>query len=171
VDPFDAVRARSLTGFLNVSADSSHASGSSGKRRPGIKKIHDLFNQLFWPLFSDLPAPPPLFSPPGHSGIALLREAAVPAAVPDQLNQQLVQGPGKTISDVLAQLYTTRKEGLSITEADAIRARLARTVVKAHALVAAPVNYKRRSTNLLTVLAVVSCSERHQATIVVGNIR
>ena len=45
------------------------------------------------------------------------------AAVPDQLNQQLVQQARQDLPDLLAQL-NTRKEGLSDAEADAIRARV-----------------------------------------------
>ena len=95
------------------------------------------------------------------------------AAVPDQLNQQLVQRAKQGLPDVLVQL-NTRKEGLSDAEADAIRARVGPNEVEHEKPM--PwwlhlwLSYKNPFNLLLTVLAVVSYfTEDIKAAIVIGS--
>ena len=95
------------------------------------------------------------------------------AAVPDQLNQQLVQQARQDLPDLLAQL-NTRKEGLSDAKADAIRARVGPNEVEHEKPM--PwwlhlwLSYKNPFNLLLTVLAVVSYfTEDIKAAIVIGS--
>ncbi|MEO8015095.1 MAG: cation-transporting P-type ATPase, partial [Polaromonas sp.] len=95
------------------------------------------------------------------------------AAVPDQLNRQLVQRAKADLPGVLAQLHT-RKEGLSDAEADAIRAQVGPNEVEHEKPMPGWLHlwlsYKNPFNLLLTVLAVVSYfTEDIKAAIVIGS--
>ncbi|MBC7444497.1 MAG: magnesium-translocating P-type ATPase [Polaromonas sp.] len=94
-------------------------------------------------------------------------------AVPDQLSRQLSQQAQAGLPDLLAQL-NSRKDGLSDTEADAIRARVGPNEVEHEKPM--PwwlhlwLSYKNPFNLLLTVLAVVSYyTEDIKAAIVIGS--